>query len=956
MDFRFTLSHNPKQSVTSGIDLPDNSLGNNVGPEEDGGLPNIQGWEIGALPTVNLPGEGLIAATQTSRIYAIDYTFATGLGYTLNYTLEYNIGTSTSSRTLEFVVLDGADNVIISDVKSLGSGAGTLSSSSSFTAPSGSVKYGFRVQITNTAPNVGGSDFEIQNNVTGTVTSQAEPGLPTSLQITEPDGWKGCKLILERHDEFHSLIEHYEGGAGGAFIFYGNNGQENGGVDYLRHLEDVYGFDVQINILTEFSFDGIIYEEIFSGQVDISAKDEPVDNQMQAPIIREDFWSKFINRRATQIDLSSNVDLDGKPVDPALPVTVNMTSQAVREQYHGVSTSPGSTSENLAIIVEGTYYQVSYDDVTLDEIEEVFNLLQASNPVEPQGWLETKYAGTYSFEFQTVAHDYNPAYNFSSGQELGDYIRFYLNINGVETEFDLGDTFTSTLIDGGRVYNLTLNNQVLPAKSIIKVYGRAIADLTESSPGYFGEIRWNGPVIGATINHGGDFTVGNIECYARITADTIYPDTTAQGFLIHDLFYAVLQRMGLGQSPFYSEFLGSTLTNHRQYSDDGCGWMYVILKGLQIRQYSLTDKPFFISFNQIWEGIHPILCLGLSYEEMDDSPAGKVIRVEQMDHFFSEEVSVNISNVRDIHSYYDNERIFKTIKTGFKKWQSEDSSGIDDPQTKRSYATRFEKVGKDIPIESDFIAAGVAIEKTRRTTIEKSTDYKYDNDNFIISINSNDVSPDRYLPELNENFDQVAGLLNSSTRYNLILTPMRILLRWAKFLGGCIQPYSTSTYRFVSGEGNYNMLTDYSCTLGNQCQAIICDPLSERQDISLAEYNSVFGYLHLAQECEMTIPMTKAQYDVIKNNRKKSIGISQTDSNFTKFKIKKLVFNLIEGTATINAWPKTPFRIQVINDPIEMPDCEPEASECIGDDLRLTEDSEFRITEDGECRELELIN
>ena len=150
------------------------------------------------------------------------------------------------------------------------------------------------------------------------------------------------------------------------------------------------------------------------------------------------------------------------------------------------------------------------------------------------------------------------------------------------------------------------------------------------------------------------------------------------------------------------------------------------------------------------------------------------------------------------------------------------------------------------------------------------------------------------------------------------------------------------------------MLTDYSCTSGNQCQAIICDPLSERQDISLTDYNGVFGYLHLAQECEITIPMEKSEYDIIKNNPKKAIGISQTESDHVVFKIKLLEYDLIQGQATIKAWPKTYFNIQVIPSEIEMDDCEVEAL-CDGNN-RLTEDSDFRITEDGECRELELIN
>ncbi len=137
---------------------------------------------------------------------------------------------------------------------------------------------------------------------------------------------------------------------------------------------------------------------------------------MEVPTIRNDLGLNSFPGWTHAVDLRGTTTIDGDPISPVEPVDMDLTSQTIRKQYSGVSTSPGITSENLAIIVDGTYYQMSFDDVDLDEIEDVYNLLQASNPVEPQGWLETKYAGTYSFEFQTVAHDYNPKYNFLAGE------------------------------------------------------------------------------------------------------------------------------------------------------------------------------------------------------------------------------------------------------------------------------------------------------------------------------------------------------------------------------------------------------------------------------------------------------------------------------------------------------------------------------------------------------------
>src|SRR5690606_28303370 len=155
-------------------------------------------------------------------------------------------------------------------------------------------------------------------------------------------------------------------------------------------------------------------------------------------------------------------------------------------------------------------------------------------------------------------------------------------------------------------------------------------------------------------------------------------------------------------------------------------------KGLQIRQYTLEEKPFFISMKDIWEGINPILNLGLGYEIIDET---QVIRIEPKRHFIGSTRQVDFSNVRQIEDSYDQEYIFKAIKTGYKEWQTEGRSGLDARQPKHTYVTRIMSSGKDLDLESAFIAGSLAIEVTAMTTRKKADDYKHDNKNFIISLN-----------------------------------------------------------------------------------------------------------------------------------------------------------------------------------------------------------------------------
>lgn len=765
------------------------------------------------------------------------------------------------------------------------------------------------------------------------------------LVISEPDGWKGAKIVLERDKDLFSLIEYYKGSAEGSFVFYGDNGTENGGIDFIKQVEQTYGPDAQIDITVEFTPDDVYYEELFTGQLDLFAKNEMTGNKMQVPIIREDFWAKFINRFDTPVDLSSLTDLDGNAVDAAEPIDLFLTSQKVRMSYRGESTTQGYTDYPASVITEGTYYQMSYDEVELEELKETFLLPQIDNTELPAPWFEPEYAGTYTFEFQTVAHDYDPAYApwGGGGDDIADYIRFYLNIEGVETEFTVGSLVTSLNIDGGRIYTLT-HTATLAANAKVWLYGKAIATLI-STPDYPGTIRWNGKLINATV----DGNNVDIECYARITADTTFPATQAEGYLIHDAIDAVVKRIVGNDHGLYSEYMGSAFTLARQYEDDGCAWNFGIVKGLQLRGYSLTEKPFFISLRQLWNGINPILNFGLGYETIDGV---QMIRIEEKAHFFNETQSIELSNVRDITSKYDINHIFKTIKTGYKKWQSENISGLDDPQTKRTYATRFEKAGTELTIESDFIAASLAIENTRRTTREKNADYKYDNDTFIIALEREQASPGLFYPELSENFTSITGLINSSTRYNSILTPARNLLRWANYIGGCLQLYTSSVYRFVSGEGNYDMVSDYDCAGGMECQAVLCGSVSEKGNITVGD---IPDYIFYPLEYPITIPLTWDEFTVIRNALKNAVGISQTDSAFAAFFLNKFEYDIVNGEVTFSAWPKRYFDIQNIESTFEMSGCTDNSSTGGGSAgldtcYRITEDDLIRITEDGDNR------
>jgi hypothetical protein len=763
-----------------------------------------------------------------------------------------------------------------------------------------------------------------------------------SLQINEPEGWKTILFRLKRNTEegFHSIWETFDG----SFIFYGNNGRVNGGLDLIRQVIDEFGPDATLEFKVEQTVNGFSFFDVFTGLLALDGIQEYENNTALIPIIPNDFRTKFKNRYDTPVNIQTETSLDNDALTPISDVNLYLISQKVR-RVNDMEVD-FIESNSFTSIPNGSYMQIGYGKVILEELDETYNLPSDINPVEPVSNLEPEYGGEYAFEINVVSYVLRTItspglqFIFQSVKTFdGDYIDYYLNIDGVEFPFTWSDVSVPPGIptvppgawQGGDVTHFTYTGtHTLKPGSSVKFYGRMNIAYTPA-PGPDDFVFFHNMNVSLS-------TSVVLKSDVLITADTVYQDTEAEAFLIHDAAGGIVDRITGKEMGFYSQYLGSANTTYRQYDADGCHWAKVLVKGLQIRQYLLSDKPFFLSFKQWWEGINPILNLGLGYEKIDDED---VIRVEEKAHFYNPEVVLNISSVREITRTYDQQVMIKTFRNGYKQWQSDNISGIDDAQTKHTRASRFQKTGIDLVMESEFIAASTAIETTRRTTKKKSADYKYDDDTFIISVNPNETSPDNtYEPARDENYEVVNNILNAETRYNFDITPARNFMRWAPWLFGGLQHYVGSFFKFVSGEGNYDLETERSVSDGcGEYDAL----LSEKQDIEVTD-----DYYHRPELYKIVTKLEIEDYLTIKNNPKNAIGISQTEGGHKPFFIKDLEYNRLESEVTIAAWPVSYFEIQVIgSDPTDFV-CEPsDIDEC--EDAYLTELSEELITESGDC-------
>jgi hypothetical protein len=705
------------------------------------------------------------------------------------------------------------------------------------------------------------------------------------------------------------------------------------------------------------------------------------DNKALIPVVRNDFSVKFKNRVDTPVDIQSPEDLDGNDATVFENVTLELISQIINKTntYDGAVDSddevfyqihPNGTLIDHAGASDGPYYQYTQAQVDLDqeEIEEssdtlldfvslitdvpsAIDLAEESGPMTVTINAHTALVTFFANLGDNRIGDYGS--DPSSINTILCRITYFVAVNDVIQDPITG--FSNDAISAGpypnpvgggtgptsatTLFTINVTEKNFPVFNVspgdtVKIIARY--QLTISiSVGTDSDLPWNSP--GGDDPDGTYLKISSYHPEITVAFKSSYKDTAAESFLVHDVAGQILDRTIGRENTFYSEYFGSDRTRYRQYDADGCAWEHILSKGLQLRDYTLTDKPFFQSFTTWWNGVNPIFNLGLGYETIDGV---EVMRCEEKEHFYNDTIIVYISNVREITRAYDEEVMIKTFRAGYKKWQSENFSGIDDPQTKHTYASRLQKSGKDLTMESEFIAASLAIETTRRTTKQKSADYKFDDDTFIIAVRSVETSPDAtYIPETDEKFQSVTNLLNAETRYNLLLTPARNTLRWMKWIAGGLQNYVGSFLKFVSGEGNYDMTSNYG--LSDGCDEYDGD-LSEKQDLEVTD-----DYIHRGEVYEMRFKLEFEDYLTIRDNRKNAIGISQTDSDHKAFFIKNLEYKLFDGVCTLTAWPKEFYENTFVESSGLAEVCYPVSTDC---DNAYTTESEIDFeTESGAC-------
>lgn len=687
--------------------------------------------------------------------------------------------------------------------------------------------------------------------------------LDTNKRIAEPIGWDKMVIDLERNKRYWSLVEAIQL----PLMFYGNSSDGDGGYDYLKEARR-NGPDSQVEILIEISWDfGVTFETFFDGLLDLTELiDMETDRKFQCTIIRTSQWSRFINRGSVPVVVS----------DTATAQTLSLPNQEVRQLYIGIHSDDISYT-----VTPSSWGIIDWKIVVRSEINLKSNLPRVASTTLPVDLFEMQYDGYYTFTGDIFIAS---ASGFPSDQITEMEVRIQIN-NNTPIAWTMEQLGTNG-VNGRTHFYYNVQHSLLKGDQV-RIYFFNTSGVSSKT------FVWS------------DFVLQGL----TVIADTSWPASTAQSFFIHDVARSIILEIS-GQQYFYSEYFGGINTDSIDYNQDGCGVYFRLLKGRHIRGSSLAVKPFSLSWDELWEGIDPIFCLGAGYETVLVSSGGggntqEMLVVMPREYFFDDSSnSVELTHYDmdfKLEVSYDKDFLLTSIKNGYKKWQAQSISGNDDPQTQQTRSTRFKTVGsmgtKDFEFLSSFVAAGLTIEQGRRMSEVGSQDWPLDEDTFIIQANGS-ISPDQVKTYSN---DVVEGIENGDTRYNLRLTPASNFNRWIRWLSIGFQNYVGDLFRFVDGEGNTTMVFDNPGATG--CEAEAGTYADEGGDIEIVT-DSIFENIVY----KFTVPFTWEDYKAIRDNKRKSIllnyrtneGLEQSVVLF----IRSMKYDPNKSSADFECWLK----------------------------------------------------
>lgn len=643
-------------------------------------------------------------------------------------------------------------------------------------------------------------------------------GIVSALEADEPEGWDAVEFTIRRSEALPGLTFTFAD----SMVFADKQGYqlivqayENDGIDAEVEAEVLWNECGTLGTQSgnEFLWRGLIDYKNYKRQRN--------ERKVEVGLRENSFTETLLNRIETAVSLEAATSLDGQAITVVPASRIRLHGKRIFQLSAFLVNDFLKTFGLTHRMTSGGKGQNEYFDITppwqvgskdLDGWREPGYYEPASqNPVFfsgsdfPPGTDFRQVTVRFRLKFlfrslsvrfetapiNTETRSYSGEYRFTIGvYDLDDNVKF-------ETTIDAGgyDTFNADA-----QYDSGERNLVLAVPENCKVVMN---------------FQWRADPLNRRIQNGRNFTLSGTfdreASFLELSEDSLYPDSTAKAYPVFDAFANLLHVATGRANAFRSDYFAIRKGLPGDPAFDGEGGLMFITNGLSLRNMRRKDGgeyPVTVSFKQLFEGLNSIFNLMMAVEYGPDNEP--YVRIEPKRFFYRSQVRHAFANANDIVLRPSIEHIFSEVQVGYARWEVEKTNGLDEPNGKRTFVLPVRSQQKQLNLLSRLIAGGYLIEDTRRQQyLEKPTDdFRTDNDTFIIHCgreNSGTVS-ERYVSVRGDGSGTAGDsskVFSPESAYNVQLSPVRNLLRWMDWFGGCVRRKESPAARFASGEGNY---------------------------------------------------------------------------------------------------------------------------------------------------------
>lgn len=639
-------------------------------------------------------------------------------------------------------------------------------------------------------------------------------GVPT--YIAEPVKWDSVTIKGKRDMVYHGWLYQYSDGSIDLQF------DCPAGMDILVAEYEENGGDGEVTFQYGIEYKGqewILWE----GKINFNTY-KIYPGKVSATIERADFNTLFVARTDTLVGMTDTKSVDDVDITPPPVKTFTMHPKELIRQFYYVSDEPvaGNFTANISFREQGAEKGTAFlffdtNAATISEISKYYAKPLGVSQLDPATaenyYWQMDFGGIYSgswFSQQDIM--------FVFYENASDVVEFQLcyRIND-NPEVNIGPLLTVPF-DSFERKSVNISGTIPPIALAKNDRLFIYTKLNRPDPVHGRPIAW---IDVYQIRQ--DFQLQSLEAS---------PASQGQGWLIFDAIDHIINSVTNGTARLKSRFL--SLQNSQQ-ATDGEGSLDMLTNGCQIRQFDPADKPLKLSFKNAMLSLLAESCLGFGIERVADTD---FVRIERAD-FFYQDRQIYVFEDAALNSYYEEnikEWAYNELQIGYEIYQDKGYNTNDEFNTAHTYQTPIKTNKASLAQKSKFIRSGYKIEDVRRQFFVNTSKDAYDNDNdtFAIAMRRDGAG---FVPEKDEAFDLVTGVIGAGSVYNLRKSPKRMLYNWAIWLRNIFHfKQGIEKLKNTQAIQNGDMTTQLKATDPAKVGDIDAQVLQEKAEVALDDY------------------------------------------------------------------------------------------------------------------------